>query len=109
MRKPEDENRGRPLMLPKEKEFKELYSKHTNAEIADMFNVTISAVQKAARRYDLKKTETGRPRICPDIETLKKICNELIDREVAELYGVYPETVACWRKKAGITKYNKNK
>ena len=100
-------HRGRPMKLPTTQVFAEIYENHSNAEIADMYGVTISTVQKMARKNDMRKTETGRPGSAPMYEELVELCKHHTDKEIAEIHNVCTGTVAYWRKKAGITKYNK--
>ena len=102
-----NENRGRPAKLLLNEEFVEMYNNCSNAKIAKEYGVTVSAVQKAARKLDMKKSETGRPCSMPDIAELKLLCANHTDKEIAQLHDVCPGTVAYWRKKAGITKYDK--
>lgn len=102
------ENRGRPAKLLLNEDFVNLYNTKSNADIAKEYGVTVSAVQKAARRLDMKKTETGRPGSMPTIAELQELCANHTDKEIAEQRKVCPGTVAYWRKKAGITKYNKD-
>ena len=103
---PKTENRGRPAKLILDEEFREIYKTHTNTEIAEMYGVTVSAVQKMARRSELaKKTDGGRPCSMPDEAELIELCKNHTDKEVAELHGVCPGTVAYWRKKLKISKY----
>lgn len=102
------ETRGRPAKLLLNEDFINLYNTHSNADIAKEYGVTVSAVQKAARKLDMKKTETGRPGSMPDVAEFKELCKHHTDKEIAELHDVCPGTVAYWRKKAGITKYNKD-
>lgn len=101
------ETRGRPAKLLTNDKFIALYEKQSNAQIAEQYGVTVSAVQKAARKMGMRKTETGRPGSMPEIAELKELCKYHTDKEIAELHDVCPGTVAYWRKKAGITKYNK--
>lgn len=101
------ENRGRPSKLPEMDVFATMYENHSNAALAEMYGVTVSTIQKAARRNGMKKTETGRPCFAPDVAELVELCKHHTDKEVAELFSVCPGTVAYWRKRANITKYNK--
>lgn len=102
------ENRGRPAKLIFDEKFIELYNNNSNARVAEIYGVTISAVQKMARRNELdKKTEGGRPCSMPDVDELRTLCKYHTDKEIAQLHGVCPGTVAYWRKKLGISKYNK--
>lgn len=98
--------RGRPSKLPKNEIFEAVYNGHSNAEIAKMYGVKVSAVQKAARKLDLRKSECGRPCSMPDANELKELCKQYTDKEIAVMHEVCPGTVAYWRKKAGISKYN---
>lgn len=98
--------RGRRPNLPQGEEFREIYSKESNARIAEMYEVKISAVQKAARKLGLKKSETGRPGSMPDTAVLEELCKNHTDKQIAVMYKVCPGTVAYWRKKAGINKYD---
>lgn len=100
--------RGRPAKLIMDEKFMELYENSSNAEIAKEYNVTISAVQKMARRNELRKNDGGRPSSMPDAAELTLLCANHTDKEVAELHKVCPGTVAYWRKKLGITKYHKD-
>lgn len=102
------ETRGRKPKLVMDKDFAKLYGKKTNEEIAKEYNVTVSAVQKMARKNGLRKTETGRPCAMPDMEELVAMCDTHTDKELAVHYKVCVGTIAYWRKKAGISKYDKN-
>lgn len=102
------ETRGRKPKLIMDKDFAKLYGNKTNEEIAKEYNVTVSAVQKMARKNGLRKTETGRPCAMPDTEELVAMCDTHTDKELAVYYNVCVGTIAYWRKKAGLTKYNKN-
>ena len=103
------ENRGRPAKVKDNKQgkFIELYGQYSNEELADIYDVTISAIQKASRKNGMRKSKTGRPCSAPDKEELILLCGNHTDKEIAEILNVCPGTVAYWRKKAGITKYSK--
>ena len=103
------ENRGRPAMVKDNNhgKFVELYGQYSNEELADIYDVTISAIQKAARKNGMRKSKTGRPGSAPDKARLIELCRTNTDKQIAELLDVCPGTVAYWRKKAGITKYDK--
>ena len=101
------EHRGRPSKFPTVEVFKKDYERYSNSEIAAMYGVTISTVQKMARRNGLRKSATGRPGSAPLVEELIELCKHHTYKEIPELHEVCPTTVAYWRKNAGITKYNK--
>ena len=101
-------NRGRPAKLTLDADFVSIYNNKSNADIAKQYGVTISAIQKMAHKNGLRKTETGRPGSMPDVEVLKDLCANHTDKEIAKMCDVCPGTVAYWRKKAGISKYNKD-
>ena len=102
-----NETRGRKPKLIMDKDFVALYKEKSNEDIAKHYSVTVSAVQKMARRNGLKKSDTGRPCSMPDREELVAMCDTHTDKEVAKIYKVCPGTVAYWRKKMGISKYTK--
>lgn len=97
--------RGRPAKLPGVAEFVEVYDQYSNKELAKLYGVKVSAVQKMARKVDVRKSDTGRPGSAPDEAELKELCIHHTDKEIAEMHNVCPGTVAYWRKKAGIKKY----
>lgn len=100
--------RGRPAVLPTNDAFINNYNKMSNKELAEHYNVTVSAVQKHARLMGLRKSETGRACSSPDKDRLIALCVNHTDAEVADMFQVCTGTVAYWRKKFGITKYNKS-
>ena len=104
-----NENRGRPAQVKDNEQgkFVDLYKKYSNEELAKRYEVTISAIQKAARKNGMRKSTTGRPGSMPDADELRVLCANHTDKEIAKMREVCPGTVAYWRKKAGITKYDK--
>lgn len=101
------ERRGRPAKLQYDEFFQDAYNTLSNKDIANLYGVTVSAVQKMARRNDIRKTKTGRPGSMPDSAQLQELCMAHTDKEISIMYNVCPGTIAYWRKKLGITKYNK--
>lgn len=108
MKMTKTENRGRPTTVFVNEQFIKDYETKSNKQLAKDCGVTVSAIQKAARKAGLKgKTEGGRPCSMPDADELRELCKYHTDKEIAKIHDVCPGTVAYWRKKLGISKYTK--
>ena len=108
MTQTEKQGRGRPAKLIVDDKFIKLYNSMSNAEIAKHYDVTVSAVQKAARKVDLRKNSGGRPGKMPELEVFNALREKHTDKEIAEIFEVCVGTVIYWKKKAVQAEHAKN-
>lgn len=108
MTQTEKQGRGRPAKLIVDEKFIKLYNSMSNTEIAEHYNVTVSAVQKAARKVDLRKNSGGRPGKMPSVDEFNALRERYTDAEIATMFKVCVGTVIYWKKKAVQAEHAKN-
>lgn len=107
--------RGALKDLTKER-LKELYDKHTDSQIAEMYGVSGVAISYFRKKYKIPtitlRQRKARERGGPTLEDLTparliELYSQMGDREIAKIYGVSKPTIRNLRKKWSVSPISK--